>query len=58
LRKVSLYETAVRYAAQIVPYLALPEGVLLEVGAGAPAIFRDGERLTFRPGSCLAARHS
>jgi hypothetical protein len=30
LRKVSLYEAAVRHAPQIVPYLALPEGILLE----------------------------
>lgn len=58
LRKVSLYEAAVRYAPQIVPYLSLPEGILLEAGEGLPQIFRHGESLTFKRGSFLAARYT
>jgi hypothetical protein len=57
LRRVSLYEAAVCYALQIVPFLALPESVLLTAGRGAPTIFRHGEPLAFKPGSYLEARH-
>lgn len=57
LRTVSLYEAAVRYSAQIIPFLALPEGVLLVAGEGAPTIFRNGERLPFKPGTYLAVSH-
>jgi hypothetical protein len=57
LRKVSLYEAAVGHAPQIVPYLALPAGVLLEAGEGAPTIFRDGQLLAPKPGSYLAAQY-
>ena len=55
LHRVSLYEAAVRYARQIIPFLALPEGVLLEVGEESPAIFRNSELLEFKQGSYLAA---
>jgi hypothetical protein len=58
LLRVSLYEAAIRYAPQIVPYLALPKGVLIAVSKGVPAIFQDGELLDLKPGSFLAARHS
>ena len=58
LRRVSLYEAAVRQAPQIIPYLALPAGVLVGVGTGAPLMFRDGETLEFRPGSYLALRYA
>jgi hypothetical protein len=57
LRRVSLYEAAVRFVPQIVPYLALPEGVLIEVRKGVPAIFQDGGLLEFKSGSYLAARY-
>jgi hypothetical protein len=57
LRRVSLYEAAIQHAPQIVPYLALPPGVLVCIGSGAPDVFRAGEPLTFKPGSYLAARH-
>lgn len=57
LQRVSLYEAAVRYAPQIIPYLALPEGVLLEAGKGLPRIFRHSEALEFKPGSYLAGKH-
>ncbi len=56
LRRVSLYEAAVR-VPQVVPYLALPPGVLVGVSRGTPAVFRDGELLEFRPGSYLAVRY-
>lgn len=56
LKRVSLYEVAVRYAPQIIPYLALPRGVLLKAGEGSLVIFRDSEQLAFKPGSYLAAR--
>jgi len=58
LRRVSLYEAAVRYAPQIVPYLALPAGVLIGISGGAPKVFQDGKPLVFKPESFLAARHS
>ncbi len=57
LQKVSLYEAAVRYAPQIVPYLGLPGGILLEAAEGVPTIFWHGKLLPFKPGSYLAARH-
>ncbi len=58
LRCVSLYEAAAKYAPQIVPYLALPPGVLIGASAGAPTIFYGGEPLAFKPGSFLAARYA
>lgn len=58
LRRVSLYEAAIRHAPQIVPYLGLPPGVLLCIGSGAPKIFFAGEPLPFKPGSYLAARYA
>lgn len=57
LRRVSLYE-AVLHAPSIIPYLALPPGVLVGINGGAPAVFRDGEPLEFRPGSYLAERYA
>ncbi len=57
LRKVSLYEAAVGHAPQVIPYLALPAGVMLEAGEGAPTIFRDGQLLAVKPGSYLAAQY-
>jgi hypothetical protein len=58
LRRVSLYEAVVRHAPQIVPYLALPPGVLVGVSEHAPVVFRDGQPLEFRPGSYLAVRYA
>jgi hypothetical protein len=58
LRRVSLFESAVRHSPQIIPYLALPSGVLVVVDGGLPVIFRDGEPLEFRKGSYLASRYS
>ncbi len=57
LRRVSLYEAAVCYAPQTVPYMALPSGILLIVSDAAPAIFMKGEPMEFKPGSFLARRH-
>jgi hypothetical protein len=57
LQCVSLYEAAVKYAPEIIPYLALPEGILLKAGRDTPTIFLHGEELTIKPGSYLAARH-
>ena len=58
LKCVSLYEAAVCYAPQIVPYLALPSGILLSVCDGIPTINLNGEPLEFKPGSLLATRQS
>jgi len=58
LRRVSLYEAAIRHAPQIVPYLALPPGVLVDIGSGVPNVISAGEPLTFKPGSYLAARYA
>jgi len=51
-----LYEAAAKYSRAIVPYLALPAGVLLAVTDAVLTIFHDGEPLKFKPGSFLAAR--
>lgn len=58
LRRVSLYEAAVKHAPRIVPYLALPSGVLVEVAGGLPVVFREGKALNFQPGSYLVAQRS
>jgi len=58
LQKISLNEAAVRFAPQIIPYLALPEGVLLETRKGSLTIFRHSERMEFKPGSYLAASYA
>lgn len=57
LRRVSLYEAGVRYAPQIIPFLALPEGVLLECGGNALSIFRQGQLLQFKSRSYLDLRY-
>lgn len=57
LRCVSLYEAVVGHASEILPYLALPEGVLLGTGDGPPTIFQHGRPLVFKHGSYLAVRH-
>ena len=53
---VSLYEAAVLHASQIVPYLALPSGLLILVRNGAPILYRDGVLLAFRAGGYLEMR--
>jgi hypothetical protein len=58
LRRVSLYEAAARNAPQILPYMALPPGVMVSVSESVPVVFRDGEPLDFRPGSYLAVRYA
>jgi hypothetical protein len=57
LKCVSLYEAAVRYTPQIIPYLALPAGVLIGLNDSEPSIFLNGESLAFKPGSLLDVRH-
>lgn len=56
LRRVSLFEAAFRHAPQIVPYMALPPGMLVYLSAGAPALFRSGQPLEIRTGSYLAEK--
>jgi hypothetical protein len=58
LHRVSLYEAAIRHAPQIIPYLALPPGILIGVGPSGPTLFHQGEPLCPRPGSYLAKRHA
>jgi len=58
LRRVSLYEAAIRYAPQIIPYLALPPGILVGLGTAAPTLYRNDELLEFRAGSYLAKCHA
>jgi hypothetical protein len=58
LQRVSLYEAVIRHAPQIIPYLALPPGILVGVGPGGPTLFHQGEPLHPRPGSYLAKRHA
>lgn len=55
LKCVSLYEAAVR-APQVVPYLALPAGVLVGTSNRVPAIFHGSAPLAFARGSYLAKR--
>lgn len=54
LRCVSLYEAAVNYSPRIVPFLALPEGILVVSSRSGWSIFQDGDRLDLTPGSYLA----
>jgi hypothetical protein len=55
LRCASLYELGVKVAPLVVSYLALPEGVLIQLGQRKPTIFRHGVPLAIKPGSYLAA---
>jgi len=50
---VSLYEVVVGYEPKVMPYLALPAGVLVELRQEGPVITLDGEDLPYRPGSML-----
>jgi hypothetical protein len=58
LARVSLFEAAVKHESGIIPYLALPPGALLSVGPEGPSVSINENRLSFRPGSYLAARHA
>ncbi len=58
LRRVSLYEAVIRHVPQIIPFLALPPGILLSFGASGTVLFREGEPLTPRAGSYLAKRYA
>ena len=55
LRRVSVYEAAL-LATRIIPYLALPPGVMVGLRGPATSIFLNGEPLDLKPGSYLAAR--
>jgi hypothetical protein len=57
LLRVSLYEAASCYAPGIIPFAALPPGVLVDVARGVPEVFQEGTPLTIRPNSYLAARY-
>ncbi len=48
-----LYEAVVGYDPRVIPYLGLPSGVSVTIGPDGPRIRRDGELLTFKPGSLL-----
>jgi hypothetical protein len=58
LRRVSLYEAVARHAPHIIPYLALPPGILVSIGAVDPVLYREGEPLLPRPGSYLDRRRA
>ena len=51
--QVSLYEVVVGYEPKVMPYLALPVGVVVDLRQDGPVISLDGERLPYRPGSVL-----
>lgn len=57
LKRVSLYEAAVVYEKRIIPYLALPVGVLLTAGIGRPVVFLGEEQLEFKKGSLLYEKY-
>ncbi len=57
LQKVSLFHAAIE-APQIVPYVALPEGILVQLEGNALEIFRAGKPLAFKKESFLDARRS
>lgn len=53
LRRASLYEAALRHNERIIPYLALPHGIIATVNDKAPTFLRNGEILRTLPGSYL-----
>lgn len=58
LRLASLYEVVIRHTPQIIPYLALPPGIMVGVSANGPTMFREGGPLNPSPGSYLAKRYA
>jgi hypothetical protein len=50
---ISLYEVVVGYEPKVMPYLALPQGVAVELRRDGPVVTLDGQRLPFRRGSML-----
>jgi hypothetical protein len=54
LRRVSLYEVAVRYTPRVIPFLALPVGTLLQVRDDGLELFLQDQRLHPKPRSFLA----
>lgn len=50
---VSLFEVVVGYEPKVMPYLALPAGVTVELRLEGPVVTLDGEPLSYRPGSML-----
>lgn len=53
LRRVSLYEAAIVLDDRIIPYLALPEGILISMIDSKPRFFLNEVALSIKPGSYL-----
>jgi hypothetical protein len=53
LRRVSLYEAAIRYEDKIIPFLGLPPEIFVGFGGAAPYFSRGERELMIRPGSYL-----
>jgi hypothetical protein len=53
LRRVSLYEAAVKIDERIIPYLGLPEGIEIRAHNSAPHFFLNGKALEIKQNSYL-----
>jgi hypothetical protein len=53
LRRISLYEAAVALDDRIIPYLALPAGILISLVGSHPRFFLNDKELSIKPSSYL-----
>lgn len=57
LKRVSLYEAAVRCESRIIPYLGLPAGVSIDFNNDEPSFDREGKVLPIQKCSYLDKKH-
>jgi hypothetical protein len=57
LRRVSLYEAAIRYQDKIIPFLGLPPDIFVGIGGDVPYFSRGEKELSIRPGSYLHGKY-
>lgn len=53
LRRVSLYEAAVRYNERIVPFLSLPANIFVDFREGIPSFLLGDREIPIKPKSYL-----
>ena len=57
LRRISLYEAAVRHEERIIPFLGLPHETFIRFGGPVPCLSRGETELVIRPGSYLHRKY-
>ncbi len=57
LRRISVYEAAIRYDDRIIPFLGLPPDAFVGFGGGVPYFSRGEQELAIRPGSYLYKKY-